>query len=234
MSFIIPASSTCPTCGAQARVAFPASINADRRPDLRAAILDGSCATQHCRTCGESLTFQPQLTYLDTGRRQWIFAEAAEARGDWPEIEAQAAEIFNDAFGGGAPEAARAIGTNLVPRLVFGWPALAEKLLCAELGLDDRTLEAVKIALIADGKCPSVYTTLDLRLTGADDENLVLDWLDPATGTAVERLRVPQAAYVLAKAGGDAWAPLIDRLAGPFFVDIGRVLHAPVGAQEAA
>ena len=234
MSFIVSAAAACPTCGAQAQVEFPASINADRRPDLRAAILDGSLATQPCKFCGESLSFEPQLTYLDVGRRQWIFAEASSARNEWPEIELQAAEIFGDAFGAGAPAAAQTIGTGLIPRLVFGWPALAEKLLCNDLGLDDQALEALKLAVIAEGKSPAIYTTLDLRLTGSGETSFILTWLDPAGGTQIERLHVPQEAYALAKAGGDAWAPVMSRLSGPMFVDLGRILHAPRAAQAAA
>lgn len=234
MSFIIPASATCPTCGAEAQVQFPASINADRRPDLRAAILDGTLSTQPCRSCGESLTFEPQLTYLDVARRQWIFAEAADARNDWAAIEEQATEIFDAAFGDEAPAATRGIGATLVPRLVFGWPALVEKLLCNEFGLDDLALETLKLAAISEGKIPTVYAALDLRLTGREADCLMLHWVNPIDGAAVERLRIPEAAYLLVRAGGEAWVPVASRLASRMFVDLGRVMHPPAASQGAA
>jgi hypothetical protein len=234
MSFIVQAAATCPTCGAEAKVEFPASINADRRPDLRAAILEGTLATQPCRACGERLTFEPQMTFLDVGRRQWIFAESAEARAGWPEIEAQAASIFDDAFGPAAPEAARTIGAGLIPRLVFGWPALAEKLLCNDLGLDDIALEQLKFAAIAEGSIPTLYAARELRLTGSDENTLVLSWLDPTDGTPIERLRIPQEAYVLIKAGGPAWDPLAARIAGGMYVDTARALHPATQTAGAA
>jgi hypothetical protein len=227
VSFIVPATAACPTCGAEAQVQYPASINADRRPDLRLAILDGSLSCQPCRACGEHLTFEPLLTYLDVGRAQWILAESSDARADWDALEQQAAEVYDAAFGEAAPEAARRVGATLVPRLVFGWPALVEKLLCEEYGLDDVALEALKLATVAHGAVQNVYTTLDLRLTGREDENLVLHWVHPSDGTQFERLLVPHAAYVLVK-GGDGWGPAIARLAGRMFVDIGRVLLKPM------
>jgi CpXC protein len=226
MSFIVSATAACPTCGAPAEVQYPASINADRRPDLRAAILDGSLSNQPCRACGESLSFEPRLTYLDVGQRQWILAEASDARDDWDAIEQQATEVYAAAFGDDAPETARQIGATLVPRLVFGWPALVEKLLCQDFGLDDVALEALKLAAIAQGTVPTIYPALDLRLTGREDQDLVLHWLHPADGTPVERLKVPEAAYVLAKGNASAWAPVMTRLAGQMYVDIGRVLRA--------
>jgi hypothetical protein len=227
VSFINPATAACPTCGAEAQVQYPTSINADRRPDLRSAILDGSLSCQPCRACGERLTFEPQLTYLDVGRRQWILAESSDARTDWDALEQQADEVYAAAFGSGAPDAARSIGATLVPRLVFGWPALIEKLLCQEYGLDDVALEALKLAAIAHGTVPNVYTGLDLRLTGRDDDTLVLHWVNPASGTPFERLGIPWEAYVLVK-GGDGWAPVAARLAGRMFVDLGRVLLRPM------
>ena len=188
MSFIIAQKAACPTCGVEADMQFPASINADRRPDLREAILDGSLSTQSCRACGEKLSFEPRLTYLDVGGRQWILVEAAEGRADWTEIEQQAIEIYAASFGAEAPEIARGIGALLEPRLVFGWPALAEKLLCRDYGLDDTLLEALKLATLAHGDASNVYDALDLRLTGREGESLVLHWLHPTDGTPVERL----------------------------------------------
>jgi hypothetical protein len=225
MSFIITQRAACPTCGAEVEIQ-PASINADRRPDLRAAILDGSLSTQACRACGEKLGFEPRLTYLDVGGRQWILAEAAEARADWAEIEQQATDVYAASFGANAPEIARGIGALLEPRVVFGWPALAEKLLCRDYGLDDTALEALKLATLAHGDESTVYNALDLRLTGREGENLVLHWLHPTDGTPVERLTIPMAAYALVKSGGEAWAPVRARLAGQMYVDIGRVLRA--------
>ena len=179
MSLLAEATATCPTCAAVTGMEFPVSINADRRPDLRAAILDRSMFALPCRSCGV-LTFEPHLAYLDVGRRQWILAQSTDDRANWEQAENDAVGVYDLAFGAGAPAAARAIGSALRPRLVFGWPALIEKLLCHDLGLDDVALEALKFATIANATPPTLDPSLDLRLAGEQDGNLVLHWIDPA------------------------------------------------------
>lgn len=230
MSLLAEATATCPTCTAVTSMEFPASINADRRPDLRAAILDGSMFTLPCRTCGEVLTFEPHLAYLDVGRRQWILAQSTDDRANWEQAERDAVGVYDLAFGASAPAAARAIGSALRPRLVFGWPALIEKLLCHDLGLDDVALEALKFATIANATPPELDPDLDLRLVGEQDGNLMLHWIDPSDGAPTARMQIPQSAYVMVKGGGDAWAKLTGVLAGRMFVDIGRVLREPAPA----
>lgn len=225
MSILADATATCPTCGKPVAFACPASVNADRRPDLRAAILDGSLHTEVCRACGETLMFEPQLTYLDVGRRQWILARPSDERGAWAAAEREAVSVYDQAFGQAAPAAARTLGAGLVPRLVFGWPALVEKLLCAEMGLDDAALEATKFATLAEGPMRAIDPDRDLRLIGEAQGAMLLHWLDPSDGVAVSSLRVPRQIYVLVKGGGEAWAPLTARLAGRMYVDIGRVLR---------
>jgi hypothetical protein len=227
MSFIVDATATCPTCDATARLDFPASINADRRPDLRAAILNGSIYVQDCASCGERLSFEPQTTYLDVGRRQWILAQSSEDRFGWVEAEQTAIEVHATAFGADAPDVARRLGKSIVSRLVFGWPAMAEKLLCRELGLDDVAVEALKMTAIARNTVPVLDPDLDFRLVGERGEALLFAWLDPTDGDHAAHMQVPKAAYALLKGGGDAWTPLMERVSGSLFVDIGRVLRAP-------
>ena len=77
--------------------------------------------------------------------------EAPDKVTQWRAAEADAIGVFELAFGTRAPPPARQLGGGLVPRLVFGWPALVEKLRCEELGLDDVTLEMTKIAIMHDG-----------------------------------------------------------------------------------
>jgi hypothetical protein len=230
MSILAEATAVCPTCGKEVAFDCPASVNADRRPDLRAAILDGSLYAEACRVCGEDLMFEPNLTYLDIGRRQWILARPSDERGVWETAEREAVSVYDLAFGPDAPAAARKLGAGLVPRLVFGWPAMVEKLLCQEMGLDDAALEATKLAALAEGPMREINPDLDLRLTGEADGAMLLHWLDPSDGVAVSSLRVPRQIYVLVKGGGDAWAPLNARLAGQMYVDIGRVLRVPAPA----
>jgi hypothetical protein len=233
MSLFFTAKAVCPDCGAEATLEYPASINADRRPDLRAAILDHSLYTVACPECAKALVFEPHITFLDVARRQWILAEAVDEVGNWRDAEANAVGIYEMAFGSGAPEAARGIGARLVARLVFGWPALIEKLLCVELGLDDVALEALKLALLRDGPLRAISATLELRLVDRDEDGLTFAWLDPVSGEERERIGVPEEMYVHVKGGGGAWDRVTTVLSGKMFVDVNRVLRAPAEAAPA-
>src|SRR5690242_13955186 len=135
----------CPHCGQALEFQASASVNADRRPDLRAAILDGIFQRETCPHCGESFRVEPELNYLDVARGQWIAAFPVDWVDRWPELEATSVGAFAQAFGAQASDAAREIGDTLKPRMVFGWLALAEKLRAAEAGLDDATLELTKM-----------------------------------------------------------------------------------------
>ncbi len=225
MSRFFTATATCPNCATLNTFDYPASVNADRRDDLRTAILDGTLYLRPCDTCGKPLTFDPHLTYLDVGRGQWILVEAPDKVAQWRAAEADAIGIFELAFGTRAPPPARRLGSGLVTRLVFGWPALVEKLRCEELGLDDVTLEMAKIAVIRDGPHRTLEPDRDLRLRGREENMLLLDWIDPATGTANIRMKVPHALYEDALEPSAAWAELRAEVAGRMFVDISRILR---------
>src|SRR5437879_9048961 len=62
----------CPECGTAVDFKAVISVNADRRSDLRAAIIDGSFQRQPCPKCGKDFRLDPELTYVDVGRGQWI------------------------------------------------------------------------------------------------------------------------------------------------------------------
>jgi CpXC protein len=230
MSIILTTTAECPDCGATATLDYPASINADRRPDLRDAILDRSLFTLPCPSCAAVMSFDPHITYLDVARRQWILADSADELENWPNAENSATEVYDLAFGAEAPDAARAIGARLSPRLVFGWPALIEKLLCETLGLDDVAVETLKLALLKEGPARTLDPSLKLRLVGQDDNALTFAWLDAVSGMERDRMRVPNTAYTLVKGDKESWAPVAALLAGRMFVDVNRVLRGPDAA----
>lgn len=55
---------------------------------------------------------------------------------------------------------------------MFGWAALREKLICQDLGVDDTTLEFLKMAIMRDVERPPVADETELRLTGGDVDTL--------------------------------------------------------------
>jgi hypothetical protein len=72
MSLITPVAAECPSCGQPCAMELFASINADRRPDLRAAILNETLQGVTCENCDTAYRVAPRLTYVDFERGQWI------------------------------------------------------------------------------------------------------------------------------------------------------------------
>ena len=108
----------CAHCGAPLEMGIVASINADRRPDLRQAVLDDSYQRGRCESCGKGFRLDPDLTYLDAGRGQWLLVRPAEHLDEWPLTEALARQAF--AIVGGMRTA------TTRPRAVSTSPALKE------------------------------------------------------------------------------------------------------------
>lgn len=230
MSIFHSVHAICGHCGTRNEVERTASVNADRAPELRQAILDGTFQRETCTKCGTVLRLPPHLTYLDVGRDQWVLVEPADSIGRWKEVEASARKTWDRAFGAGATPQGREMGKTMDVRLVFGWTALREKLLCKELGLDDVTLEMLKLDLLRDmGEAPMTDQT-ELRLRGGSAETLQFDWLELASERAIEGFEVPRADYDEIAADPDEWAELRTRFDGALLVDWRRLMFADAPA----
>jgi hypothetical protein len=214
----------CPSCGAENEFETVYSINADRRPDLRDAILDDTLQRGACVECGAAFRLDPELTYLSIEDNQWILAEPAARYAQWTELEADAASSFETAYGAEAPAAARQIGKRLQVRVVFGWAALREKLMAAQHGLDDVTLELLKLMLFRSPTGGNLADDTELRLVGVTEQELAFAWLRSANGNFIEALIVPRDAYDgIAAAPQDFESLRRDLMAGSF-VDTNRLL----------
>src|SRR5262245_41664478 len=135
MSLFKKQSVTCPACGKPVEFNVAFSVNADRRPDLRDAVFDGSFQRQTCGSCSESFRLAPELNYLDAGRGQWIAVHSADSIENWESIVAADMQNFNRSYGDQATGAARELGAGLKARVVFGLAAFREKLLAQDEGL---------------------------------------------------------------------------------------------------
>ena len=223
----------CPKCGTSITYDIVASVNADRRPDLRAKIVDNSFQRSACEKCGHPFRLEPEMTYFDAGRKQWILVLPANQVTDWPYLEQNARSAFDRTYGEDAPEEAQAIGENLSVRVAFGWPALREKLLAVDLGLDDVTLELMKMAIFGGTEQTPLSDEIELRLTGAEGNELILEWLDGAVEFALEELRVPRALYQQVAEDPKSWESLRQELTAGPFVDFARLL-VPSGREQEA
>ncbi|MDY7232449.1 CpXC domain-containing protein [Hyalangium rubrum] len=224
MSLFNPTDLNCPSCDRSFSFELCASVNADRRPDLRQAILDETFQRATCPHCQGTVRMEPRLSYLDVGRGQWMAAFPRNKVDDWKALEASALDSFNRAFGAGASAAERELGDALKARVVFSWEALREKLLAFDAGLDDVALEELKLLLLRDMQEPPLPLGAELRLTGVASDTGDLDFtvLD-RQGQSLESLTVPR--DLLAEVTGDpeGWAELTRSLqAGPF-VDVQRL-----------
>jgi predicted RNA-binding Zn-ribbon protein involved in translation (DUF1610 family) len=232
MSRIHTESFPCPKCGQTIEFGVIASVNADRRPDLRQAILDNTFQVGKCPQCGESFRLEPDLTYLDAARKQWILVLPADQFASWPSLEQNARSAFDRTYGAEAGEVAQELGRSLQARIAFGWPALREKVMCVEHGLDDATLELLKMAIIRSMDDSPLEDTTELRLIEVAGDELVLYWLKATVEQAVESLRAPRALYDSILADPANWQDLrAEVTAGPF-VDVTRLLVPAATAES--
>lgn len=214
----------CPNCEAPLQFEAVSSMNPTRHPELRAAIMDRSLQRTACN-CGASVRLEPTLSYLDPEQKQWIVARPYPDLGDWKNKEDEAQALFDQALGSGAPAVAQEIGAGISPRVVFGWPALREKIYARELGLDEVVLECLKLALMRNqGIVPE--TGQELRLIGEQDEDLVLAMVWPLNESTGDTYGTPKALHgeILAKPG--PWEPIQSQLKGPF-LDAQRLFIDP-------
>lgn len=215
---------TCPACGAPVDFDTVFSVNADRAPELRDAILDGSFQRTTCSKCSEGFRLDPELTYTDVGRGQWIGAFPYDKVDQWGAVEAQARATFNRAYGPKASAAARGIGAGLKPRVTFGWSALREKIVAAEAGFDDVVVELMKTAMVRGMDKPPLGAGTELRLVDVDGDQLVVAWINAANEEVREILRVPRSLYDGIAANLGAWESLRASLTSGMFVDVNRLL----------
>lgn len=224
MSLFVTQDIPCPSCGKPVEFSVNFSVNADRRPDFRVAIIDGSFQEEECSHCGKAFRLEPEMTYLDIGRGQWILVRPASKRHEWPALEADAQSTFDLAYGDDAPAPARAIGASLAPRVTFGWAALREKLMCREAGLDDATLEMLKLLLMRTMPETPLTADTELRFGGTRDDDLHLAWIRFDDESVVETLSVPRGLYDDIAAAPQDWQALREHLTAGTYVDVTRLL----------
>lgn len=214
----------CPACGTPARFELVYSVNADRRPDLRDAILDGRFQRETCTRCGTAFRVEPEFTYIDVGRGQYVGAWPQAMRPRWKECAAKTRAAFDDAMGSRAPPEAQALGAGVAVRVVFGWRALEEKLRARGMGIDDVTLELAKLAAMRSSEDTPAPGRRALRLVGERDGDLLLAWVGGSATDDPGLLRVPRAVLDEIEAAPADWAALRAMVAEGEVVDFQRNL----------
>jgi hypothetical protein len=226
MSIFRSVEMNCPKCETPVPFDLVHSVNADRRPDLRAAILDRSFQKKACPACGYAFRVEPEFTYQHLQAGQFIVVWPAAARAQWQEHEAHSRAAFDKSYGAGAPPEARKLGERLRPRCVFGWAALNEKLIAAEAGIDDHTLELAKIGVVRNQPEFDLSGERELRLVNLKGDALLIGWIDTAGDQLVELLSVPSHVIAEIEAEPTAWAALREDIGAGLYVDMQRALVA--------
>ncbi|WP_424977216.1 CpXC domain-containing protein [Leisingera sp. S232] len=225
MSLFQPVNLQCPNCEAPVIMMAVGSVNADRRPDLRDDILENRFQDCECGECGESFRLQPQFNYLDSGRGQWIAAMPASRLRDHLQLEDEAKALFDASYGASAPAAARDVGGDLAARLTFGWPAVREKLLVRQLGLDDVIVEMMKLHILRSVASVPMAEGIELRLTEVDEETdeFIFTWLETASEERIEYITVPAELYRAVQGNPEGWSAIRARLDNGYFVDMQKL-----------
>ena len=212
----------CPSCSSSVDVELVHSVNAVRRPDLRAAILDRSFQSVACPSCGTTFRVEPRFTYLDVGRKQFVAALPASELIDWKAAEARAQGAWDKAFGKGSD--GEALGRDMQARCTFGWLGLNEKLIAHEHGIDDVALELAKMATMRSLGDVKVGADREFRLVGATGDELIVGWLRTSSEEIDDEYGVPRQLLAEIDADPEAWAALRADVSGGMFVDYRRAL----------
>ena len=226
MSIFTTVEMTCPECGEVSKASWASSVNAERHPDLREQILDGSFQAETCPSCQANLRLPSHVAYLDINRNHWMLVEDISELAQWTEHEAKTNALFDNAYGPKAPKPAQELGKGVQPRLVFGWQALREKLVCTELSLDDVSVELMKLAILRNVQDAQLGNNIALRLISGDEENLKFNITENHSEKIVSTTEVPRAVYDEIVSEEAAWKPLREQLAGETFVDVARLMIA--------
>jgi hypothetical protein len=237
-----PAQLRC-ACGAELQVTAADSLHVTNMPEAREAILRGEFHVFRCPSCGARVQLDKLLAYTDFGRWQWftVFPEAAlEA---WEDAVRFAEQSFTATLEERSPPIVKEWAPRFRPHLraVFGLQALREKLMIADAGLDDRTVEALKLQLLAWYGLPYApgahlwFARIEPGPDGGDQ--LVFAWATSSgqdAGPPVP-VAVPLAAYQRLAIDREEARALAPALAASIAVDfrIARPRPAPAAAAAA-
>ena len=214
---------TCPSCGKATTMQAVGSVNADRRPDLRDAILDNTFQNVTCEHCATDFRLEPEFNYLDVGRGLWLAALPGREMLEFRTTEPIAQDTYDTAYGKDAPAEAQVVGQGLTPRVTYGWQGVREKILLAEHGLDDVVAELCKLELMRHLDQAPVGGNVECRLYAVDDTVLTFFFLDMDSEAVLDEVQAPRALYDEVAAKLTAYQALIDRLTDSVFVDIRKL-----------
>jgi CpXC protein len=215
----------CPNCDDTREREVTTSLNASRSPEVRDAIIAGTFQVFTCEVCGHPVVYTGEFPFLDLDRGQFIGVFPLSYETDWRRYEERTAASFSRSLGADAPPVAQSLGEGVEVRCVFGLPALREKLIAADAGLDDRLVEAFKLSLFETVAGLPFEARRRPRLVVADADTLVFAIPADPSDPDQDALRLP-----IERTRYDDFVGTADRdellaaMAPGAYVDTGRVL----------
>jgi CpXC protein len=207
-------------CGATVSVFCADSINAERHPHMRDAILSRTLHVFQCTACLASFTVDKPVLYVDLGRHQLYAMHPASERALERRHGEELMETWSVAVGDKAGEAARTLfdGERFHVRLCYGLEELREKIVAQDAGLRDLVVEALKVELMAGPGVGEELRRLEvaaLRLDGVRADGELVFIAERATDPP----SVLEVGMVIDRARYDAlaalpWQDLTARFAG--------------------
>jgi hypothetical protein len=223
MSLFTSMNVQCPNCNETQNIKAVGSVNADRRPDYRDAILDESFQIVTCSKCATTFRTEPLFNYLEVAKGHWIAAMPARQMPDFLEIEDEVNATFSVSYGENAQTSARDIGKGLNPRLTFGWPAVREKILIESLGLDDVTVELLKLDLLRRLPDAPFAPGIELRVVAGDSDSLSFAWVNSGSEEVIQSFSANRALLDEITGNQAGWAKVRSQLTNGPFVDIQKL-----------
>lgn len=224
---------TCRSCSDTWQVSVAQSINADRSPHHRDAIIAEQFHRFECPRCGVPAFVEDPFIYIDFSRREWIGVFPTSFEGEWSRWEEAPLQALRVGLGSDAPPIVQPLAEGLKVRVVFGLLALREKLVCFQAGLDDGVLEVMKLELMKGVDGLPVHPAFRPRLVQVDDTFLYFrGQLREGEGRVWGQLRVPRSQLARYVPGGPLWEVREQMVGGPY-VDLGRIFMVPTQAQAA-
>lgn len=203
-------------CGAPVRVFVATSVNAERHPHMREAILRRTFHVFECGACHRPIGIDKELLYIDLARREFYGVFPLAAASDPEPCARQIADAFETALGAGAGESVRPLAEGMRVRVCFGLEEVREKIVARASGLSDLALELLKADVLAGNPDLAQLGIQTLRLEAVGEDGglgLLLEQAgDPPRLLHDRAFTVARDVYDVF--GNMTWEQLIARLPG--------------------
>jgi len=137
--------SVCPHCQSKNAFTWYGSLNLDRDIKMKTDLLgSGGLSLIKCSDCQVQYQEEPDLAIIYLSKRLWLIGHPIQQISNWKRLEKESLQNFTSTFGPNANSGFEALGLKVNPRVVFGWPALIEKILIYENNLDEKLIELAK------------------------------------------------------------------------------------------